>query len=318
MVRDEPQGRPQAGDATQARGDPDRAGGVRSERSRREVCSSSRSAATARATADPVGRPGIAGRPKVGRGRRGTEGELVRVELAENDRACLTQSFHGQRISRGDVVGQNRRCSRGACSCDVDHVLDADRYTPQRPAPLGPRERVGLGEGFVSAHRDVGVDLAVDLLDPVEVGLGCLPRAQDVGSELTGELRDAHGAPSPVGAISSGSCRSISSRAGRIRDRKPSTASRSASDGATPSAAACARSSSTDGCWGLDSTLMPVYEYRCTSCDETYEEFLKSSTAEAPPCPKCGSTEVTRLLSRINTEWLPSDVSWDRVGRSWD
>ena len=25
-----------------------------------------------------------------------------------------------------------------------------------------------------------------------------------------------------------------------------------------------------------------------------------------------------RLLSRINTEWLPSDVAWDRVGRSWD
>ena len=38
----------------------------------------------------------------------------------------------------------------------------------------------------------------------------------------------------------------------------------------------------------------------------------------APPCPKCGSKKVTRLLSRINTEWLPSDVAWDRVGRSWD
>lgn len=37
-----------------------------------------------------------------------------------------------------------------------------------------------------------------------------------------------------------------------------------------------------------------------------------------PECPKCGGAEVTRLLSRINTEWLPGDVAWDRVGRSFD
>lgn len=63
---------------------------------------------------------------------------------------------------------------------------------------------------------------------------------------------------------------------------------------------------------------MPIYEYRCTACDEKYEEFLKSSTTTAPACPKCGSADVARLFSRINTEWLPSDVAWDRVGRSWD
>lgn len=64
--------------------------------------------------------------------------------------------------------------------------------------------------------------------------------------------------------------------------------------------------------------LMPIYEYRCANCDHTYEEFLRSSTAEAPPCPECKSVDVKRLWSSINTEWLPSDVSWDRVGRSWD
>ena len=63
---------------------------------------------------------------------------------------------------------------------------------------------------------------------------------------------------------------------------------------------------------------MPIYEYRCTGCDEKYEEFLTMSTKAAPPCPKCGSEDVTRLLSKINTEWLPSDVAWDRVGRSFD
>jgi putative FmdB family regulatory protein len=63
---------------------------------------------------------------------------------------------------------------------------------------------------------------------------------------------------------------------------------------------------------------MPIYEYRCQKCDEKYEEFLTLSTNDAPPCPKCGSEDVTRLFSRITTEWLPSDVAWDRVGRSWD
>ena len=63
---------------------------------------------------------------------------------------------------------------------------------------------------------------------------------------------------------------------------------------------------------------MPIYEYRCTHCQERFEELLWSSTSPAPPCPKCGAEGATRLLSTISTEWLPSDVAWDRVGRSWD
>jgi putative FmdB family regulatory protein len=63
---------------------------------------------------------------------------------------------------------------------------------------------------------------------------------------------------------------------------------------------------------------MPIYEYRCDGCGERFEEYLSTSTKPAPPCPACGSAKVERLLSKINTEWLPSDVAWDRVGRSWD
>lgn len=63
---------------------------------------------------------------------------------------------------------------------------------------------------------------------------------------------------------------------------------------------------------------MPIYEYRCTACDKAFEEYLSQSTKPDPPCPKCSSTGVKRLLSRINTEWLPSNVAWDRFGRSWD
>jgi putative FmdB family regulatory protein len=63
---------------------------------------------------------------------------------------------------------------------------------------------------------------------------------------------------------------------------------------------------------------MPIYEYRCEACQERFEEYLSTSTKPAPPCPACGSEKVARVLSRISTEWLPSDVAWDRVGRSWD
>ena len=63
---------------------------------------------------------------------------------------------------------------------------------------------------------------------------------------------------------------------------------------------------------------MPIYEYRCESCDERFEEYLSTPEKPSPPCPACGSETVKRLMSRINTEWLPSDVDWDRVGRKWD
>jgi putative FmdB family regulatory protein len=62
---------------------------------------------------------------------------------------------------------------------------------------------------------------------------------------------------------------------------------------------------------------MPIYEYRCTACEERFEEYLKLSTDPAPPCPKCGTATVERVWSAFFTEWLPSDVAWDRVGRTW-
>jgi putative FmdB family regulatory protein len=63
---------------------------------------------------------------------------------------------------------------------------------------------------------------------------------------------------------------------------------------------------------------VPIYEYRCGKCDHRFEEYLSTSDKPAPPCPECGSAEVERVWSPIFTEWLPSDVSWDRVGRSFD
>jgi putative FmdB family regulatory protein len=56
---------------------------------------------------------------------------------------------------------------------------------------------------------------------------------------------------------------------------------------------------------------VPIYEYRCLQCEERFEELVR--TPADPPCRKCGSLEVVRLLSVFATEWKPSIVNWHRV-----
>lgn len=57
---------------------------------------------------------------------------------------------------------------------------------------------------------------------------------------------------------------------------------------------------------------MPIYAYRCQSCEERFEELVRAS-ADPPPCSKCGSSDVVRVLSVFSTEWKPSNVNWHRV-----
>lgn len=44
---------------------------------------------------------------------------------------------------------------------------------------------------------------------------------------------------------------------------------------------------------------MPIYEYRCEICDETFEVFHKISDAPLGKCPKCGK-KVNRLISQTS------------------
>jgi putative FmdB family regulatory protein len=41
---------------------------------------------------------------------------------------------------------------------------------------------------------------------------------------------------------------------------------------------------------------MPIYEYRCATCDERFEELARNPDV-AVPCPACGGERVERLLS---------------------
>ncbi len=43
---------------------------------------------------------------------------------------------------------------------------------------------------------------------------------------------------------------------------------------------------------------MPVYEYRCKSCESRFDALRPIAQADAPvPCPTCAATETMRLLS---------------------
>jgi putative FmdB family regulatory protein len=44
---------------------------------------------------------------------------------------------------------------------------------------------------------------------------------------------------------------------------------------------------------------MPLYEYRCAGCGETFEKLVRMGSNEIPPCPHCGTTNAKRLISTI-------------------
>jgi putative FmdB family regulatory protein len=41
---------------------------------------------------------------------------------------------------------------------------------------------------------------------------------------------------------------------------------------------------------------MPIYEYRCTNCDRSFEAFMRPGDASAQ-CPHCNSSKLTREMS---------------------
>ena len=45
---------------------------------------------------------------------------------------------------------------------------------------------------------------------------------------------------------------------------------------------------------------MPLYEYKCQSCDQLFEELVGVNQAFAPKCPECGSDRCERVLSPVS------------------
>ena len=46
---------------------------------------------------------------------------------------------------------------------------------------------------------------------------------------------------------------------------------------------------------------MPIYEYYCSICDGYFSHLARRFDAPAPTCPGCGSDQVEKMVSRVNT-----------------
>lgn len=44
---------------------------------------------------------------------------------------------------------------------------------------------------------------------------------------------------------------------------------------------------------------MPIYEFECEECGERFEELV-AAAGPPPPCPVCGSVQVSRRLSQVS------------------
>lgn len=41
---------------------------------------------------------------------------------------------------------------------------------------------------------------------------------------------------------------------------------------------------------------MPTYTYRCTRCQEEFEEEMDKEAKKSPPCPECGSSKTRKII----------------------
>ncbi len=42
---------------------------------------------------------------------------------------------------------------------------------------------------------------------------------------------------------------------------------------------------------------MPIYEYSCQDCGNSFEKLVRASDAAAPVCPSCGTAHIKQELS---------------------
>jgi putative FmdB family regulatory protein len=56
---------------------------------------------------------------------------------------------------------------------------------------------------------------------------------------------------------------------------------------------------------------MPLYEYKCANCSNTFEKLVRSSLAEEElTCPRCGHKEIKRLVSLFGVSGSSRDSGY--------
>ena len=151
--------------AAQRRRGADTRAGVGAQGQRQMTRGHRRRRARRRAAGDARRVVGVAGRAVGGDVAGGAVGELVGVQLRDDDRSCLAQPRDDRGVGlRWRGVGEHVRAGAGGQARDVEQVLHPDGHPVQRPAPLAagqlPAQHGGLPQRVLRVegdHRVVGV-----------------------------------------------------------------------------------------------------------------------------------------------------------------
>jgi hypothetical protein len=120
------------------------------------------------------------------------EGELVRDELAQHDRARALKPRHAGRVLVGNPVREQRRAARGEDAARRVDVLVAERDAQQRTRDIAAAERglgsLGVGQRPIGGHGHERVELGIELLDPLEVRARQLDRRDRAAPETRADV----------------------------------------------------------------------------------------------------------------------------------
>ena len=107
-----------------------------------------------------------------------THGELAHVQLAKEHGAGLVQFADHRGVFIGHKVLQDVGAAGGEYPLGVELVFNRHRHAVHRAAVLAGDDlllgQAGVGHRPVGGHGDVGVQLAVNLGNPFQIGLGHL------------------------------------------------------------------------------------------------------------------------------------------------
>ena len=53
---------------------------------------------------------------------------------------------------------------------------------------------------------------------------------------------------------------------------------------------------------------MPIYEYKCSACNHSFEQLQKMTDKPLRTCPECGKNQLTKLIS--NTSFQLKGTGW--------
>ncbi len=55
---------------------------------------------------------------------------------------------------------------------------------------------------------------------------------------------------------------------------------------------------------------MPIYEYRCTDCDRSFESFARPGRGDdGAQCPRCGGAHLAREMSTFASRGSSADAA---------